>query len=212
MMSGMSDHLPVRPTPAPASRHCDAEHWDEEVRPLAPVVLAGERFSRSGVAIAGHLIDVHDHLRSELDQIRGMVDQVRVAGIDGVGAARETLHAMTLRQNSWMLGAYCARYCSMITGHHNLESSGIFPHLKASDPALAPVIDRLDEEHEVIHHLVEAIDAALVAFVSADEAAGLDGLQAAVDGLTDALLSHLSYEEHQLVAPLARHGFYPGQV
>ena len=30
--------------------------------------------------------------------------------------------------------------------------------------------------------------------------------------LTDALLSHLSYEEHEIVEPLARHGFYAGQV
>jgi hypothetical protein len=37
-------------------------------------------------------------------------------------------------------------------------------------------------------------------------------LQEAVDLLTDTLLSHLSYEEHELVEPLARHGFYPGQL
>jgi len=30
--------------------------------------------------------------------------------------------------------------------------------------------------------------------------------------LTDVLLSHLAYEEAQLVEPLARHGFYSGQV
>jgi hypothetical protein len=30
--------------------------------------------------------------------------------------------------------------------------------------------------------------------------------------LTDNLLSHLAYEEAQLVEPLARHGFYSGQV
>lgn len=33
-----------------------------------------------------------------------------------------------------------------------------------------------------------------------------------MDFLTDALLSHLSYEERELVEPLARLGFYPGQV
>ncbi len=38
------------------------------------------------------------------------------------------------------------------------------------------------------------------------------GIQAAVDFLTDALLSHLSYEEHEIVEPLARLGFYPGQI
>jgi hypothetical protein len=30
--------------------------------------------------------------------------------------------------------------------------------------------------------------------------------------LTDTLLSHLSYEEHELVEPLARLGFYPEQL
>ena len=34
------------------------------------------------------------------------------------------------------------------------------------------------------------------------------GLRAAVDLLTDALHSHLSYEERELVEPLARLGFY----
>jgi hypothetical protein len=33
-----------------------------------------------------------------------------------------------------------------------------------------------------------------------------------MDLLTDALLSHLAYEEQQIVEPLARFGFYPGQV
>jgi hypothetical protein len=34
----------------------------------------------------------------------------------------------------------------------------------------------------------------------------MPALEAAVDLLTDALLSHLSYEEHQLLEPLARFG------
>ena len=32
-------------------------------------------------------------------------------------------------------------------------------------------------------------------------------MQQAVDLLTDTLLSHLSYEERELIGPLARHGF-----
>ena len=35
----------------------------------------------------------------------------------------------------------------------------------------------------------------------------LDAVQHAVDVLTDALLSHLAYEERELIGPLARHGF-----
>lgn len=37
-------------------------------------------------------------------------------------------------------------------------------------------------------------------------------IQSAIDALTDSLLSHLSYEEHEIVEPLARLCFYPGQV
>jgi hypothetical protein len=34
----------------------------------------------------------------------------------------------------------------------------------------------------------------------------------AIDFLTDALLSHLSYEEREIIEPLAHLGFYAGQV
>jgi hypothetical protein len=37
-------------------------------------------------------------------------------------------------------------------------------------------------------------------------------LQDAMDILSDSLLSHLAYEEQQLSEPLARFGFYAGQV
>jgi hypothetical protein len=42
----------------------------------------------------------------------------------------------------------------------------------------------------------------------AAEEDGIEGVGRAMDLLTDALLSHFSYEERELVEPLARHGFY----
>lgn len=41
---------------------------------------------------------------------------------------------------------------------------------------------------------------------------GFDSISAAMDYLADSLLSHLAYEEHELVEPLARLGFYEDQV
>src|SRR5207244_1741806 len=68
-----------------------------------------------------------------------------------------------------------------------------------------PGAGRLSEEHEVIAGLPSRVDAALVALVT-DPVRGIPAVRASVDLLTDALLSHLSYEEHQLVEPLARLG------
>jgi len=81
----------------------------------------------------------------------------------------------------------------------------MFPRLRYGDAALKPVVARLEQEHEVIAGLLDRVDRALVATVSAPD--GLAQLRAVLDPLTDALLSHLSYEERELVEPLARFGF-----
>jgi hypothetical protein len=117
---------------------------------------------------------------------------------------------MTLRQNDWTVGAFCSQYCGRVAQHHGVEDESVFPYLARAEPALAPVIQRLTDEHLVIHDAIQLVDAALVRQVN--DPAECDGIQAAIDFLTDALLSHLSYEEHEIVEPLARLGFYPGQV
>jgi hypothetical protein len=65
-------------------------------------------------------------------------------------------------------------------------------------------VDRLREEHKIIHDVLEGVDKALVALV--DGSGDINGLRDAVDLLDDTLLSHLSYEERELVEPLARLG------
>jgi hemerythrin-like domain-containing protein len=147
-------------------------------------------------------------LRTELAQLRDIVDQVR-RGLMQVGQARSAINTMTMRQNNWTLGAYCESYCRIVTGHHTLEDHSMFRYLRASDPAAAPVVDRLAEEHVVIHDVLDEVDRALVALVAAEPAgasAALEEFSARVDLLTDALLSHLSYEERELLHPLAVHG------
>ena len=94
----------------------------------------------------------------------------------------------------------------MVTTHHTLEDRSVFPHLRRGDARLAPVLDRLEAEHHAIHDILEQVDRALVRFVSVPD--GGPELRAAVDLLTDALLSHLAYEERELVEPLARLGLH----
>src|SRR5690348_13796728 len=202
------ERLGVRPTPPPEPL-TTVTLWDESARPAGPQPPDGAVYTAHGRAIAGHLVQVHDHLRAELTQIRDLIGQVRDSET-GVAEARSAINEMTMRSNSWTLGAYCASYCRIVTGHHSLEDQAVFPHLRAAEPGLAPVLDRLADEHKTIHQVLEDVDAALVEHLRS--AAGFDGLQEAADILTDVLLSHLAYEEAQLVEPLARHGFYGGQL
>ena len=165
---------------------------------------ASFHYSAQQQAAPQHLIDVHNYLRSELGRLRDIVEQVR-DGRTSVGSARSAINRMTLRQNNWTLGAYCEQYCRVVTGHHSLEDASMFPHLRRVEGA-APVVDRLQEEHEVIAELLDHLDRALVALVG-DEEAGTEQLQEVLDLVADALLSHLSYEERELLHPLAQSGF-----
>jgi alkanesulfonate monooxygenase SsuD/methylene tetrahydromethanopterin reductase-like flavin-dependent oxidoreductase (luciferase family) len=187
--------------------------WDESTRPTRAAPDPDRTYTANQRATGQHLVDVHDHLRAELRQLRDLVEQV-TTGTAEIGGVRSHIQTMTIRQNNWTVGTYCESYCRVVTTHHTLEDISIFPHLRRADPDLVPVIDRLAEEHVAIHDVLERVDRALVAFVAGgagpDGADGPDGskaLTAAVDLLTDTLLSHLSYEERELVEPLSRLGF-----
>jgi alkanesulfonate monooxygenase SsuD/methylene tetrahydromethanopterin reductase-like flavin-dependent oxidoreductase (luciferase family)/hemerythrin-like domain-containing protein len=198
-----NSRLDVNPTPDDGTRFSDRAAWDESTRPTYPVP-ATFHYTAVQQAAPQHLIDVHDALRTELARLRNIVEQV-ADGRTPVGSARSAINRMTLRQNNWTLGAYCEQYCRIVSGHHTLEDVSVFPHLRRVDGA-APVLDRLAEEHDVIAELIDHLDSALVAMV-ADEDAGTEKLQEVLDLVTDALLSHLSYEERELLHPLAQAGF-----
>jgi alkanesulfonate monooxygenase SsuD/methylene tetrahydromethanopterin reductase-like flavin-dependent oxidoreductase (luciferase family)/hemerythrin-like domain-containing protein len=203
------DRLGVRPTPDDGTRVSASAPWDESTRPHRPESGPEVTYGRRGALVGQHLIDVHDMLRAELSELRELLAKVR-DGAMSAGSARSALNEMALRQNDWTLGAFCARYCGALTQHHGLEDEAVFPHLAQSDPTLEPVIDRLVDEHLAIHDAIEGVDRALVGHINRPE--DYEPIQTAIDFLTDALLSHLSYEEQEIVEPLARLGFYPGQV
>jgi alkanesulfonate monooxygenase SsuD/methylene tetrahydromethanopterin reductase-like flavin-dependent oxidoreductase (luciferase family) len=197
----------VVPTPDDGTRRSATRVWDEADRPTGPARDPARTYTPPQQAEGQHLIDVHDHLRGELDQIYDLIDQVAAGALDA-GAARSAINEMTVRQNNWTLGTYCESYCRVVTVHHTIEDQSMFPYLRQRDPRLAPVIERLQAEHRVIHDVLDGVDRALVAFVAAGGGAeALSGLRDRADLLSDTLRSHLAYEERELVEPIARLGF-----
>ncbi|MFB9681881.1 LLM class flavin-dependent oxidoreductase [Streptosporangium vulgare] len=193
------------PTPDDGTRLADVQVWDESTRPTGPAPDPARTYTPGEQAAGRHLVDVHDHLRQELAEVRRLVEEVTSGAMDP-GLARSHINTMTMRQNNWTVGVYCESYCRVVTTHHTIEDQTLFPRLRRADPRLVPVVDRLEQEHHAIHEVLEGVDRALVAFVA--EPDGHKALRAAMDLLTDTLLSHLSYEERELVEPLARLGLH----
>jgi hypothetical protein len=184
----------------------DDTRWDESTRPTL-AEPADTAYSPAQEVFSRHLVEIHDHLRTELTRLHGLVEEVRRGALTA-GDARAEVNAMSLRQNNWTLGAYCQSYCGFVNGHHSLEDASVFPHLRRAEPTSAPVLDRLAEEHLVIHDLLDSVDRALVLLVREADETALDAVEQALRTLGDRLLSHLAYEERELRGPLARHGFY----
>jgi Hemerythrin HHE cation binding domain len=203
------ERLGVRPTPDEAIRLSDRAPWDDSTRPRRDRSGPEVNYTDQGRRVSKQLVEVHDMLRGELSDLRGILRQVRDETMRA-GDARAALNEMALRQNDWTLGTLCSRYCGVVVLHHGVEDASVFPHLMSREPQLKPVIDRLTEEHLVIHDAIQEVDRALVEHM--ERAENHDVIQGAIDYLTDALLSHLAYEEQELVEPLARLGFYPGQA
>ena len=180
----------------------DRPRLDEATRPRAPQHPDAER-TASGAASAEMLVSVHAHLRSELEQIRDVIAEVATGRI-AADTARSLINDMSMRQNYWSLGAFCATFCRVLTVHHTIEDVSVFPSLKTRDPELGPVIDRLVEEHEVVAEVLTRLDLALVAMVGHPES--LSAVKAEVDRLSEVLLSHLAYEEEELIGPINRLG------
>lgn len=177
---------------------------DDATRPRRPRQAgrtdgAAHAVTASGQAGQRTLVAVHRHLRDELNRIQDVVDQVASNRLPPE-QARELINQTTIRQNYWTLGAFCAAYCRVVSMHHSIEDAALFPTLRAADGSLGPVLDRLGAEHEVIAGLLEALDRALVELIAGQ--AEPDDVRVAVGELAGALLSHLDYEEDELLDPI----------
>ncbi|OKH94118.1 LLM class flavin-dependent oxidoreductase [Streptomyces uncialis] len=193
------DDAAVELTRAP--EHIDlwsADPLGEATRPRAP----------KRPATAGHpggtgtrLVRIHDNLRQEMRQIRDAVAQV-AAGRQDAASARSMINSLTLRQNYWTLGSFCTAYSRTLTTHHTIEDQFMFPELREKQDSLGPVVERLEQEHEVIAEALSRLDAALVTLVQDDSRMG--EVQDLTQVLDRILTSHLDYEEEELVEPLDR--------
>jgi hypothetical protein len=147
------------------------------------------------------LLAINQHLRQVLGNLQDVIVLVR-EGRSTAAEARSYLNTITMRQNYWTLGAFCAAYGQVVSMHHAIEDQQLFRDLEDADKSLGPVMARLKHEHEGVAQVLLEVDAALVAMVADEQ--HLDDTQTAVEHLSDALLAHLKYEEEQLLEPIDR--------
>jgi hemerythrin-like domain-containing protein len=170
---------------------------DESTRPRRPKGTGAP--TPAGQVGQRTLVNVHRHLRDELTRIQQAVAQVAAERLPPE-QARDLINRTAMRQNEWTLGAFCAAYCRVLSVHHTIEDEALFPSLRRADASLGPVLERLEQEHEIIAEVLDTLDRSLVSLINGHD--GIDEVRAVADQLADVLLSHLAYEEEELLDPI----------
>jgi Hemerythrin HHE cation binding domain len=162
---------------------------DQETTVLGAVTPQGE-------AMFAELQWIHSVIRSDLEVVREMAaDTAAGEPASGIQARLRTLAAAS---PLWQLRISCLHYCRFVHSHHHAESVLLFPELRRSDPALGPVVDKLQADHEHVSTLLDDVEAAARELGDDDSPAARGRLVAALGQLSTDLLAHLAYEEESI--------------
>lgn len=168
----------------------------EEGRPIAP-----------GEGLVQELLWVHGIIRRDLETVRRLAAEVMA----GAPPEEITVEVRRLESNSplWQMKVNCLYYCRLVHHHHTNEDQLLFPVLRRSNPALNPVVDRLEADHRRVADFCDEVTATARELARTDTIDGRKRIVAALDGLSDHLLAHLSYEEEQISPTLRTWSSWP---
>jgi hemerythrin superfamily protein len=153
------------------------------------------------------LLWVHGILRSDLETVRRLADEV----LDGKApdGVRDEIARLKTQSPLWQLKVNCLYYCRFVHLHHNGEDVHIFPALRRSNPALGPVVDRLEADHRKVSDILDAVEAAASDLQTDDSPASRDRVVDALNLLKRHLLEHLDYEEESITPTLRTWSAWP---
>lgn len=137
-------------------------------------------------ALSEQLIHVHQAMRERLTSLRQ-----EVAGGTACRAADTAIGEDLL--------SHCLSVCAAIHTHHAAEDGQLLPALCAAAPELAPVIDKLTEDHALVAGILRQVRALLT---PGQAPTSPDALVRELDGLIAILESHFSYEERRIAKAL----------
>ena len=143
---------------------------------------------------------IHAMLRENLDLVDRLARAV-AAGIDAIEVQGQ-VEVLTGIGGLRMLQVNCLAYCRFVHGHHGLEDAAMLPRVRAANPAIGLVVDRLEAEHRRVSVLLDDVESAAARLGGSDEAR--TDVVDTLDALRRHLLEHLDYEEESLGPTMSR--------
>lgn len=135
---------------------------------------------------AARLVAWGAELRAVHARLRDALQLTREAAADGSDVHVATRDLLLL----------CHGFCTALDGHHRGEDRTLFPALSAAHPELAVTLDRLQQDHSMIGHLLAELRSAV------ERAADPADLARHLEGIAAIMESHFRFEERSLLHAL----------
>lgn len=160
-----------------------------------------------GEHLVQELLWIHGILRADLEIVRRLADDVLGGGPPE--RVREEIVRLQSQSPLWQLKVNCLHYCRFVHLHHRGEDVHIFPALRRSNPALTPVVDRLEADHRRVADILHEVENAAGELVRADTSTTRERLAVSLHLLGEHLLAHLAYEEESISPTLRTWSSWP---
>ncbi|WP_051679762.1 hemerythrin domain-containing protein [Pseudorhizobium marinum] len=178
---------------------------DDTTRPKAPKiegVTAPQRQHGRRLAM------IHAMHLQQMREVRQVLDRV-ASGLGAAGDVAAAVASLDMTRNIRASGNICGQECQMLTFHHTAEDQCIFPALMGRSEGLTKVVERLAEEHLIIHALIEGLEASAISAIENPSAEAFGELKEIYDLLETVVQSHFGYEQEELEEAL---GFFEVDV
>ena len=174
---------------------------DDATRPKAPKIASVTAAQRR---VGKRLALIHAHHLDQIGQVRRVMEQVE-AGEESAATLLDAISSMQMTANYRLFGNLCGRECQMLTLHHMIEDEHMFPALRQASGTLKELVDRLSQEHAVIHQLLETLEDRARNTVGHPTREAFAALKVAFLALERFIRSHFGYEQEELEEAL---GYY----
>ena len=154
-----------------------------------------------GEQFVQELLWVHGMIRHDLDTVRQLADRVRAGALPD--QVRAEIGELQANSPLWKLRFTCLHYCRFVHTHHRIEDRLLFPALRHSNPALNPVVEKLEADHRRVSDYLDEVEAAADRLVGEDTDLHRQHVVDALQALAEHLLAHLAYEE-ETISPTLR--------
>jgi len=183
----------------------DIEIPDDSTRPVGPNL--GDLTPQQQLP-ARHLRAIHEHHRRNMRMMRGMLEGVR-KGDTSASELHQHIKDNPILENYRVFGNLCGQHCQLIDGHHSIEDAHMFPALEGHSDVLDKVIQRLRDEHEIVHALLVRLADVSAYLIEQPSEKQFNLVVEVHEALEKLLLSHFGYEENEAGAAL---GFYDVKI